>query len=748
MLRLIVGTFAGVLTAAPAAGQSRPTSQPSTQAATAPTTRTASQPVPQRRRLTIADLFGPEPVDFDGSYARGMRWLADGVHYLHRRDGRLMRVSALTDEAEPAYDQQALEAALRAHPDFSPAQARRLARRPTLWCEDRSAVLIRHGGRLYFYRFAEGRLRRLSAEPIPQRALQLSPHGEFVSFVREGDLYVIDTRTARSFRLTRDGGVSRLNGILDWVYQEEIYGRGRWAAHWWRDDAKYLAYLQLDESAVPVYTILDYLPHVSRAERTHYPKAGDPNPAVRLAVVRLRSRRTVWVDLSRYAGQGILIVRVGWAPDGALLFCVQDREQRWLELNEADPRTGRSRCLLRESSPAWVDDLGPPHWLADGSFLWLSERDGWRHVYHYSRAGRLLGRLTRGDWMVHGIIGADPQSGWVYLTGARESPFERHAYRVPLAGGAPERLTEAGYTHAVNFDPTLRYFFDTFSSVVTPTRVYLRRSDGTLLRVISDNQVPALDEYLWSMPELHRIPNRRGFPLNVWLLRPPDFDPARRYPVWCEVYGGPRAQTVWNHWGGSRGLYAQYLAQQGYLVLRCDPHQASGAGAVSAWQGYCRLGVSELADIEDALNWLGAQGCVDTTRIGIGGYSYGGYATAYALTHSRMFRLGIAGAPLSDWRNYDSVYAERYMRTPERNPDGYERSSVLKAADRLHGRLLIVHGLRDDNVHFQNTAQLIDRLQQQPVMFDLMVYPQDRHGLSRGGRHYRELRLSYILENL
>jgi dipeptidyl-peptidase-4 len=694
-------------------------------------------------------VYGPDgKADFDGSHPRGMKWLDHGQHYQHRREGQLMRVDAPTNEAEPAYDQDALQAALSGHEDFTEKQAKRFARRPSFRADDGDAVLIRHNNQLYFYRFSERKLRKLADDTRSRRVVHFSPNGDAVSFVRDNDLYVIDTRTGRQRRLTRDGSDTLLSGILDWVYQEEIYGRGRWRANWWRDDAEYLAYLQLDQSDVPVYTIVDYLPHVSEPEQVRYPKAGDPNPTVRLGIARRKTGKTAWVDLSKYQGTEILIVRVGWAPDGKLMFSVQDREQRWLELSVADARTGRSHTLIRETSPAWTNNIAHPHWLADGSFLWLSDRDGYRHIYHYARDGRLIRRVTGGDWPVRAIVGHDLDTGWVYFAGSRETVFERHAYRVPLEGGRIERLTEPGFTHSVKFDPTLRHFFDTFSNAATPTKVCLRDSDGGLVRVVSENEVAALDEYVWRPPELLRIPNRDGFLMNARVYWPPDFDPARKYPVWCDVYAAPGSQSVRNRWGGSGQLLSQYLAQQGYIVWNFDPYQSSGAGAVSAWHAYRRLGQTELDDIEDGLRWLIDHGGGDAERIGFTGYSYGGYTTAYALTHSKLFKLGIAGALLSDWRNYDSIYTERYMQTPVNNPEGYERAGVSNAAADLHGRLVLVHGLRDDNVHFQNTAQLIDALQQEKKMFDLMIYPKDRHGIGRGREHFRELKLKYILEEL
>ena len=710
--------------------------------------QTSSSRVSTRKPLTWEAIYGDDREDFEGSIARGMTWLGDGRHYLHRRDGQLMRIDAETGEAAPAYDVDALEAVLLGHKDFEKEQAERLAKQAGAWTDDRDGVLLRSASGLYFYRFSEDKLRKLTSRTPSASRMQLSAGGDAVTYVRDNDLYFIDTGSGREKRLTRDGSETLLNGVLDWVYQEEIYGRGRWRGHWQRDDAKYVAFLQLDESPVDEYALVDYMPLVSRVEHTRYPKAGTANPKVRLGIARTSWRHVIWADLSKYDGTDILIVHVSWTPEGNVLFSVQDREQTWLDLDEANRKNGRVRTVLHEESPAWVEHIAHPHWLADGSFLWLSERDGYRHVYHYAADGALIGRVTEGSWSVQNLAGCDEEAGLVYFTGCRETAFETHAYRVPLAGGRIERLTQPGYTHSVNFDPQLRYFFDEYSNSATPSQVALRRSDGSLVRTISENHLAALVEYEWGTPDIRRISNRDGAPMNVEILRPTGFEASRKYPVVVPVYGAPGTQAVRNSWGGRQRVFDQYLAQQGYLVFRIDPHTACGAGAQAAWQAYGRLGEVELADIEDGLRWLADQGYADSSRVGIIGYSYGGFMAAYALTHSTMFKLGVAGAPVTDWRNYDSVYTERFMRTPANNCEGYDRASVTAAAGDLHGKLLIVHGFRDDNVHFQNTAQFIDALEAAGEEFDLMIYPRDRHSLGSGAGHYRALQRDYILNNL
>ncbi len=714
-----------------------------------PTSEPASQP--SRKRITLDVIQGRGRVNFDGSYASGMTWLPDGRHFLHRRDGKLMRVDALTDTAEPAFDVAAIQKAFETQTGLEPADAERIAANPGEWSGDRTRALVKHSSGIYVLRLepAGPRVSRVAAsDNAERRELTLGPAGRALAFVRDSNLYSIDAASGQERQLTHDGSATLLNGVLDWVYQEEIYGRGDWRSYWWSDDDAHLAFLQLDESAVPVYTIVHQAQSRPSVETLNYPKPGDPNPTVRLGIVPTAGGAVVWADLGAYASTEILISRVSWSPRNTVIFSVQDREQRWLDLNEADPVSGSVRTLVRESSPAWNENLPHPRWLKDGSFLWQSDRDGYRHVFHYQADGTLLRRLTRGDWDAREILGVDESSGWVYFAGTREGPLEIHAYRVPLAGGETQRLTEPGFGHSVSLDPTCSYFFDDFSNVHTPTKVYLRRADGSLERVISENKVETIAEYAFGETRLVELPARDGFTLRGRLVLPPDYQSGRRYPVWCSVYAGPDAQTVFNRWGGHQALNDQYLANEGYVVWRIDPRSASGQGLLSAWQAWCRLGTTELADIEDSLRWLIDAGYADPERIGITGFSYGGYMTAFALTHSTMFRMGIAGAPVTDWGCYDTIYTERYMRTPQNNPAGYASSSTVRAAENLHGKLLLIHGMIDENVHFQNSALLIDALQKAGREFELMVYPRDRHGIFNGGEHFRELQARFLREKL
>ncbi len=707
-----------------------------------------SASAPALRTLTVDLIYGPDAPDFSGTIPSGTRWLDDGK-MLERRDGRAVRIDPESGEAQADFDEDALRAALRAAGDFDDDALERFTRNPGQRSRERGSALLEHKQSMYRYDFGNGALRKF-ADNLEQRdewqELDWSPKASFVSYVHKNDLYTIETNSGRKSRLTDDGSETRLNGVLDWLYQEEIYGRGEWRAYWWHPDEKWIAFLQLDQTNVPLHTIVDPVGPRATLEQLRYPKAGDPNPLVKLGVCKPDGSEKRWIDLTQYANDEPLVVRVGWAPDGLLMFQVQDRLQTWLDLNEADPQTGKLRTLFRETSPAWVNVLDEPQWLKDGTFLWESERDGWRHLYHFARSGNLIGQITRGEWDVRKFHGVS-EDGWVYFSGTADTPIEEHAYRVRLAGGQQQRLTQPGFSHSLKFERQCRWFIDTFSNCTMPPKVHLRRANGELLRVISENDVAALREIELPQVEFVRPPARDGHLLYAKLVKPRNWQPNVRYPVLCQVYGGPQSPMVENQWGGRGGLLDFMLAQEGYLIWECDPRIATG-GAVNAWPAHKSLGASELADLEDSVAWLVQQGLADPQRVGISGYSYGGYFVAYALTHSKVFSAGFCGAPVVDWKLYDTVYTERYLSTPQLNPEGYESSSALRAAKELHGRLLLLHGVIDENVHIQNSYEFLYELQKHRKQIEFMAYPRDRHGIVRGQRHFVDLQVKFVRERL
>ncbi|MCA1621911.1 MAG: S9 family peptidase [Acidobacteria bacterium] len=646
-----------------------------------------------------------------------------------------------------------MEAALRKLPAVGEANARRLARQGSYKMNPaRTAVLLNFNRDLVYYELNSDAAARLTNDTEEETEEDFSPDGRWVSFVRKNDLYVADVKTRTERRLTRTGNEKTLNGVLDWVYEEELYGRGNRRGYWWSPDSRRLAYLNFDERPVKTFPVVDHIPRRQVLEDTPYPLAGDPNPVVRLGLVEPAGGETRWVDLAGYEPTDSLVVRVGWSPDSArVVYQAQNREQTFLDLNSADPATGRTTRLFRETTKAWVEAFDDnPRWLKDGSFLWRSERTGWLHVYRYAADGKLVKQLTGGPWEVRGIDAVDEAGGWLYFHGTEHSHIAEHVYRVKLDGTGLARLSRAEGNHRPNFSPTGSYFIDSWSDVNTPTQVRLHASDGAQVRVIDENRVAALGQYRLGKAEFMKVKTRDGFEMEGLMIRPPDFDPAKKYPVLQFTYSGPHAPQVRNSWGGPGYMWHQLMAQKGYIIWYLDNRTASGKGAVSTWASYKNFGPLELRDLEDGLAHLKTLPYVDGSRVGIWGWSFGGYMATYALTRSKQWKMGIAGGTVSDWANYDSIYTERYMLTPQNNPEGYKAGSPLAGAANLSGKLLLIHGAIDDNVHMANTIQLAYELQKAGHQFELMLYPKSRHGVTDPllVRHMRQMMTDFVLANL
>ena len=720
----------------------------------------ATQPIKaQNKLLTIDDIFDPEKkVNFNGT-TPSVRWLKDGNHYLltneaSRRDvPRLQKVNAATGEAVPFFDAAKMQAAFAALPGVTAEQARQLANRGNYDLNPaETAVLINWSNDLFYYEFGSDRAIRLTSGPEEEVGEGFSPDGKMVSFVRGNNLYVEDLSMQRRERaLTSDGNEKILNGRLDWVYQEELYGRGNFGAYWWSPDSSTIAFLRFDESPVPEFTVVDHIPYDQKVEVTPYPKAGDPNPIVKLGMVSAAGGDIRWIDTFKYQPADLLISRVAWTPDGKkVVYQAQNREQTFLDVNFADARDGKSTNVIHETSKAWVAINEEPIWLKDGTFIWASERNGWEHLYHYSADGKLLRQITDGKWEVRTIEGVDEANGYIYFTGTEHSHIATNAYRVKLDGTGLTRLTTTEGSHRVDLSPAHNYFIDVWSDVNTPAQVRLYDASGKLVRVISENKVDALKQYKLGAAELLQVKTRDGFVMEAMMIKPPDFNPSKKYPVMSFTYSGPHAPQVRNGWGSQTYMFHQLLAQKGYLIWICDNRTASGKGMDATWPVYKNFGELELRDLEDGLTWLKSQPYVDGSRIGMWGWSYGGFMTSYALTHSESFKIGIAGGTVADWRDYDSIYTERYMQTPQNNPEGYKKSSPVNAAKNLHGKLLLIHGAIDDNVHMANTMQFVYELQKAGKQFQLMLYPKSRHGVTDPllVKHLRQMMLDFIVENL
>lgn len=689
----------------------------------------------QKKVLTLEAIYDPdEKVYFSGAIQSDFQWLDDDKFIWPRKDAqgnfaewRVYDVAAGNERA--LFDRARFRTALTTLGIPEDAARDAAASEELAFDGKGSAAVVSVNDDLYLYSISRGTATRLTSAPGEEEEAGFSPDGQKVAFVRDNDLYVVDL-AGRERRLTTDGSAEILNGKLDYVYQEEVYGRGTWKAYWWSPDSLRLAFLQLDERPVPEFTVVDHIPYRLELETFDYPKAGDPNPRVKLFIVPAAGGTRVATDLDRYSSGEFLIVNVAWDREGkALTYQVQNREQTWLDLVTASPADGASRTILRETTKAWVDPLASPTWLPDGSFLWQSERTGFRHIYHYRTDGTLVRQVTNGEWEVRDVHGADRQ--YVYFSGTERSPIGLDVYRVKLDGTGLQRLSEAAGKHAAVFNPSSTRYVDRWSDIRTPDQVRVHGSDGRAVRLVEENRVGAVGEYALLEPNFFQIRTSDGFPMEAMMILPPDFDATKKYPVYQYLYGGPHAQQVRNEWRGQFMLFNQLVAQQGVIVFMCDNRTASGKGAVSAWPVYRNFGESELRDEEEAIAWLKQQPYVDGSRILINGWSYGGFMVLYAMTHSKSFAAGIAGGSVTDWRDYDSIYTERYMLMPQNNPEGYRKSSPRFAAKELHGSLLLLHGTTDDNVHLQNTIQFAHELQQADKPFEMMLFPQTRHSVTQ-----------------
>lgn len=560
----------------------------------------------------------------------------------------------------------------------------------------------------------------------------------------------LDTREKTSVLAKHE---KMLVGKLDWVYQEELYGRGNFKGYWWQTNGDSVAFLTLDETPLIPFTVMDHMPVRGKSEYTNYPKAGDPIPAVQIGVVDSSDLNLVtMVDLSRYDGEEILISRVTWSPDGKKLFVqVQNRVQTWLDLLSTDANGQNVKLLFRDQTPAWIESPGDPVFIANGEFLWRSPRSGYSHIYRYGADGKLIGAVTEGAWEVRSLIGTDPENKFCYFTAAKDNAIDLHCFRTEFETGKITQLTQAAGTHAVDFNHDFTMFIDSFSDVDTPAEHSVWQADGTLIRRLGSSSDDRLNYLDISKPEFMLVESGNFQPMDAMLIKPPNFDPNKKYPVLVHIYAGPQAPRVRNRFGGEFYLWHQMLAQQGYVVWMCDNQSASFRSAKQVWPIHRNMAENELKDIETGVKWLKTQSWVDADRIGIWGWSYGGYMTAYAMTHSQSFKMGISGAPVTDWKNYDAIYTERYMGLPQDNPDGYASTSVLyDKAKQLHGKLLLIHGTIDDNVHLNNTIQFAKELQYAGKQFEMMMYPSNRHSVKdkKQVAHLRKLMTDFVLDNL
>ncbi len=584
-----------------------------------------------------------------------------------------------------------------------------------------------------------GEALRLTETPSSELDPQPSPDGTRVAFARDGDLYVVDLAARAETRLTLGARDGVFHGVAEFIAQEEM---DRASGFWWSPDGRRIAYTEVDETGIPTYPIVHQGQAVWEVEPERYPFAGGPNARVRLGVVKAAGGETVWVRLEE-AGDDVYLPRVRFDAEGSLLVQVESRDQKSLKLLRADPATGAATVLLEDRSTTWInlhDDLKP---LRDGRFLWSSESTGYRHLELRARDGALVRRLTSGDWAVDQVEAVDEAGGSVYFTAAKDGPLERQLYRVGLDGGPIERVTTEPGWHTVTGSRDGALWVDVHDTAAAPPRVLLRDGTGRVIRVLDPNDDPEPKALGLRAPEFVTLRAADGSTLHGALYKPPSTPAGRKYPAIVRVYGGPTAQTVKNSWELTEDLRAQYLARHGYVVFRLDNRGTPRRGKAFETALARRLGSVEVDDQIAGARFLAGLPYVDGARLGIYGWSYGGYMAARCLLEAPdLFKVAVVGAPVTDWDGYDTHYTERYMGTPRDNAAGYEGSSLLPLASRLRGRMLIVHGMVDENVHFRHTARFLDALNSAQKPYDLIIFPDERH-LPRGeaDRRYLEARI-------
>ena len=593
--------------------------------------------------------------------------------------------------------------------------------------------IYRHSGVSDFYVYAlADKSIRLAADDA--RTAELSPDGMLLGYERGGDLFVYDMDAARERRLTTGGSDSIFTGVFDWVYEEEF---GQTQAWRWSPDSRRIAFWQTDERGVPSVQLTDYEGKHPTWVSVAYPKVGDHNPQVRIGVVDVGTGQTRMLDLGE-SGE-FLVPRVYWtAARDTLAVMTMNRVQNQLRVQLFDVNTGARRLLFEETSPkGWIDVFDFFAGIQDYLYfpegtreaLWISDRDGYQHVYRYDYSGTLLNQVTQGPWVVTRVEGIDAKTKTIFYTSTEAGPLERHLYAIGFDGRGKRKLTQTKGTHAVDLSPGGRYYLDSWSSLGQPKQVELWSTDGKKLATLEDNAGTRrwLDTHVYSTPELFRFTTSDGAALDGSMIKPPGFDPVRRYPVLLSVYGAPGSQQVYDAFE-SDGWY-QYLAQQGYIIVQLNNRGSGNYGRDFMEVVYLHLGEWESRDFAETARWLGTQPFVDRSRIGIQGTSYGGYMSVFTmLRYPELFALGIANSPVTDWRLYDTIYTERYMGLLEANQAGYEGSSVMTMADRLQGHLLLVHSAMDENVHPQNTMQLLTALALAGKDAEFRFYPPGAHG--------------------
>lgn len=601
----------------------------------------------------------------------------------------------------------------------------------------------------YYYYSLEDETMDLIAEDA--FTAELSPDGQKVAYHRNGEMYVFDLNSGEETRLTFDSQEHFYNGRFGWVYEEEFSLVQAWK---WSPDSKHIAYWQTDERHVKRFVSTDYEGQYPDYTDIPYPKVGERNPIVRIGVVNIETGENVW---QTEAAENEVIPRIYWTSNpGQLAVVKMNRQQTELDLHFFDVTTGEGNLVMQETSDkGWIDVYDffagiQDYFVFPGDrdeFMWFSNRDGYKHIYRFNYDGDLINQVTDGDWRVTIVHAVNSDDERIYYSSTEESPLERHLYSIKFDGSEKRKLTQSSGTHTISMGQDGTYYIDTWSNVSTPKQVELWTSGngGEMLTKLVDNESVKeyINTYAYSPRELIKIPTSYGAELDGFIIKPTNFNPDHSYPLIMMIYGGPGAQGVYNQFETS--AWYQYLAQQGYVIANVNNRGSGGYSWDFETSVYKNLGHLEAADYVETANYLSSEyDWIDAERMAIRGHSYGGYMSAMTMVlHPGVFKVGIVAAPVTDWRLYDTIYTERYMGLLDENLEGYKNSSVMPHAENLEGHLLVAHSSMDENVHVQNTMQMITALTNAGKDVDLRIYPPGDHSVSYNNQSYLLLYKTY-----
>ncbi len=685
----------------------------------------------EKKTISFDDIYKNRKFASKGVY--GVQSMKDGIHFCQlKKDslnvyeystGNLSSTIVTGKELIPAGDTVPIEMSTFS---FSNDESKILF-------ETQEEPIYRYSSKSFDYVF-DLKTKKLSPLSMngKQRLATFSPDGSKVAFVRDNNIFIKDLASGSEKQITTDGKMNEIiNGGTDWVYEEEFEFT---QAYSWSPDSKKMAFYRFDESKVKEYDLNYYGELYPELYKYKYPMPGEENSVISIHLLDVASGNILPVDIG--SEKDIYIPRIKWTEDPSLLALYRmNRHQNKLEMLLAQASTGKTKVIYTEENKYYIEINDNLNFMKDGKhFILTSEKDGFRHIYMYDMEGNQARQLTAGPWEVISVQGVDEKKGLVYYLSNEGSPLEEYLYSVSLDGTKKSRITEKKGCNIPSFSATFEYFINRWSDINTPPLITVNTADGKEVRILQDNAKlkGLISEYNFARAEFITITTSENVVLNAWILRPQDFDPLKKYPVMFTIYGGPGAQTVLNSWGVVNS-WCQYWAQNGIIVVSVDNRGTGGRGEEFKKMTYLQLGKYETIDQIEAAKYFASLPYVDKNRIGMWGWSFGGYLTLSCLTKGAdYFSLGVAVAPVTNWKYYDDIYTERFMRTPKENEEGYEKNSPINFADQLKGKLLIIHGMADDNVHPQNTYDMITALVAANKQFDMQLYPNSNHGIYAG----------------